>query len=90
MAVSFSPRWGGPAAASGALWNERLGGLGPNGPAADGPWSLDARGRYALRMPGGRLLAWSGGFSRSLAGWGLTIGGGLERAARASPAVSPR
>ena len=90
LSLSVSPRWGGPAAASGALWEERLGGLGPPGPAADGPWSLDARGRYALRLPGGRLLAWSGGFSRSEGGWGLTIGGGLELAARESPTESPR
>ena len=48
---------GGPAAASGALWEERLGGLGPPGPAVDGLWSLDARGRYALRLRDGRLLA---------------------------------
>ena len=81
LSFSVSPRWGGPAAASGALWEERLGGLGPPGATAYGPWSLDARGRYALRLPDGRLLAWSGGFSRSGAGWGLTIGGGLELAA---------
>ena len=90
LSLSVSPRWGGPAATSGALWEERLGGLGPPGPAADGPWSLDARGRYALRLPDGRLLAWSGGFSRSEGGWGLTIGGGLELAARESPTESPR
>ena len=90
LSFSVSPRWGGPAAASGALWDERLGGLGPRGPAAEGPWSLDARGRYALRLPGGRLLAWSGGFSRSGDGWGLTIGGGLELVTRASPPQSPR
>ena len=90
LSLSISPRWGGPAAATGALWEERLGGLGPLGPAADGPWSLDVRGRYALRLPGGRLLAWSGGLSRSYGGWILMIGGGLDLAARASPAESAR
>ncbi len=90
LSFSVSPRWGGPAAASGALWDDRLGGFGPPGPAADGPWSLDARGRYAQRLRGGRLLAWSGGFSRSGGGWGLTIGGGLELVTRSSPAESPR
>ncbi|MCY4573761.1 MAG: hypothetical protein OXF01_13270, partial [Gemmatimonadetes bacterium] len=78
LSLSVSPQWGGPAAASGALWRERLGGHGPPAAATDGPWSLDARGRYALRLPGGRLLAWSGGFSRSKSGWGLTVGGGFE------------
>ena len=90
LSLSVSPRWGGPAAASGALWEERLAGLGAHGTAAEGPWSLDARGRYALRLPGGRLLAWSGGISRSSGGWGLTLRGGLELAARAPPAESPR
>ena len=90
LSLSVSPRWGGPAAASGALWNDRHGALRPDAPDAGGPWSLDARGRYALRLPGGRLLAWSGGFSRSEGGWGLTIGGGLELFTRASPAESPR
>ena len=78
LSLSVSPRWGGPTAASGTLWGERLGGLGLSSPAADWPWSLDARARYALRLPGGSLLAWSGGFSRSDGHWGLTIGGGLE------------
>ena len=86
LSFSVSPRWGGPAAASGALWEERLGGLiGPTGRVADGSWSLDGRGRYALRLPDGRLLAWSGGFSRSVRGWGLTIGGGIELARIAQP-----
>ena len=78
MSLSVSPRWGGPAAASGALWEEQLGGLGPPGFARDKPWSLVARGRYALRLPGGRLVVWSGGFSRSARDWSLTIGGGIE------------
>ena len=81
LSLSVSPRWGGPTAASGALWEERLGGvIGPQDSAADRPWSLEARGRYALRLPRGRLLAWSGGLSRSAGGWGLTIGGGIETA----------
>ena len=81
LSLSVSPRWGGSAAASGALWEERFGGPGPAGaagPAADGPWSLDARGRYALRLPDGRLLACTGGVNRSSTGWGLTVAGGIE------------
>ncbi|MYC18634.1 MAG: tandem-95 repeat protein, partial [Gemmatimonadales bacterium] len=79
LSLSVSPRWGGPANASGALWEERLAGSsGPTGPASAAPWSLDARARWALRLPGGRILAWSGALDRSAGGWGLTISGGIE------------
>ena len=80
LSLSVSPRWGGSANATGALWNDRHGALRPDAPAADGSWALDARARYALRLPGGRLLAWSGGLARSADGYALTIGGGFEPA----------
>ena len=80
LSLSVSPRWGGSANATGALWNERHGALRPNAPAAPEPWSLDARGRWAVRLPGGRLLAWSGGLTRSARGYAFTIGGGFEAA----------
>ena len=85
LSLSVSPRWGGSTAASGVLWEEHLGRFGPPSLAAEWPWSLDARGRYALRLPDGSLLAWSGGFSRSEGNWGLTIRGGLKLAASESP-----
>ncbi|MXW66516.1 MAG: tandem-95 repeat protein [Gemmatimonadales bacterium] len=86
LSLSVSPRWGGPATASGALWQEQLAGSrGPTGPASAAPWSLDARARWALRLPGGRLLAWSGALDRSAGGWGLTISGGIEPRGLVSP-----
>ncbi len=79
LSLSVSPRWGGSANATGALWNDRHGALRPDAPAAatDGPWALDARGRWAVRLPDGRLLAWSGGLTRSALGYAFTIGGGI-------------
>ena len=82
LSLSISPRWGGPATGSGELWNERIGILHPPGTAADGPWLLDSRVRWAVRLPSGRLLAWSGEFTRSAQGYALTIGGGLKLAGR--------
>ena len=77
LSLSVSPRWGGSATVTGALWNDRHGALRPDAPAAQGPWTLDARGRWALRLPGDRLLAWSGGLTRSASGYAFTIGGGI-------------
>ncbi|MDE2663242.1 MAG: tandem-95 repeat protein [Gemmatimonadota bacterium] len=86
LSLSVAPRWGGPATSSGALWQEQVAGSsGPTGPAPIPPWSLDARARWALRLPGGRLIAWSGSLDHSTAGWGLTISGGIERARRPPP-----
>ena len=84
LSLSVSPRWGGPATGSGALWEEGPHGLQP-GPAPAAPWSLDAQARWALRMPGGRLLAWLGSLDRSAQGWNLTITGGIETAGPAPP-----
>ena len=84
LSLSVSPRWGGPATGSGTLWKE-----GPYGfqssPTPAAPWSLDAQARWALRMPGGRLLAWRGSLNRFGQGWNLTIMGGIETAGPAPP-----
>ena len=86
LSLSVSPRWGGPATSSGALWQEHVAGSsGPPGSASAAPWSLDARARWALRLPGGRLLAWSGQLDRSAGGWGLTISGGIETRSLVTP-----
>ena len=85
LSLSVSPRWGGSANATGGLWNDRQGALRPDAPAAPEPWSLDAHGRWAFRLPGGRLLAWSGGLTRSARGYAFTIGGGFEPAGPADP-----
>ncbi|WP_420448736.1 hypothetical protein [Candidatus Palauibacter sp.] len=77
LSLSVSPRWGGPATSSGTLWKERIHGFQP-GTAPTAPWALDAQARWALRLPGGRLFAWSGSLDRSGRGWGLTIIGGIE------------
>jgi hypothetical protein len=77
LSLSVSPRWGGSAGAAGALWNDRHGALRPDAPAAAEPWALDARGRWAVRLPDGRLLAWSGGLVRSARGYAFTLGGGF-------------
>ncbi len=77
LSLSVSPRWGGPASATGALWNEALPGRTPHGGGASEAWSLDAATRYAIRLPGGRFLTWSGNLDRSARGYALTIGGEL-------------
>ena len=78
LSLSVSPRWGGPAAANGALWRETLADRPLTGATARETWSLDAQARYALRLPGDRLLVWSGGLDRSAQGYALTLGGGIE------------
>ena len=77
LSLSVSPRWGGSTNATGALWNDRQGALRPDAPAAAEPWSLDARGRWAFRLPSGQLLVWSGGLAGSARGYAFTIGGGI-------------
>ena len=82
FSLSVSPRWGGPSTASGMLWEERFQGLRRGTasapvPASATPWSLDAQARWALRLPGGRLLAWLGSLDRSARGWGFAIRGGI-------------
>ena len=81
LSLSVSPRWGGPSAASGALWEERVH-RPRHEPTSAATWSLDAQARWALRLPGGRLLAWFGSLDRSSRGWGLAIRGGIELTGR--------
>ncbi|WP_419859627.1 Ig-like domain-containing protein [Candidatus Palauibacter sp.] len=78
LSLSISPSWGGPAATSGELWQEVLSHRTPVGAAEREAWSLDAQARYALRLPGGRLLAWSAELGRSAEGYALTLGAGIE------------
>ena len=77
LSLSVSPRWGGPAAPTGALWREQLALRTPAGYGPGEAWSLDAAARYGQRLPGGRLLKWFSSFNRSRRDWGLTVGLGL-------------
>ena len=85
LSLSVSPRWGGPAAGTGALWQEHAYRRRRPGQADSEPWTLDARGEYALRRPGGRLFTWVGSFNRSALGNRLTLGGRLGAVADALP-----
>ena len=86
----MSPRWGDLATGGDALWRDQIYsryapaasaggvGVGPRGePAANArdPWTLDLRGGYGLRMPGGRLLTWSASMNPSPDGPRFTLGG---------------
>ena len=76
FSLSLSPRWGGPARASGALLNGPLGGgLRGGGPDPQG-WTLDARVRYGVNLPGGLWLDLHGGYGSAAAtpSLGLKIG----------------
>ena len=85
LSLSVSPRWGGPAAGTGALWREQVHESRQPVRADREPWTLDARGEYALRLPGGRLFTWVGSFNRSALGNRLTLGGQLGTVADALP-----
>ena len=74
LSLAVSSRWGDTGAGTGVLWeNGRLHGRSLPGPAG-GAWTLDARGRYGLRL-GSRLLSWFGTVGRSTGESRLTIGG---------------
>ena len=82
--LSVSPRWGDLATGGDALWRDqiqsRYAGVGPRGePAANArdPWTLDVRGDYGMRLPGGRLLTWSASMNPSPEGPRFTLGGQL-------------
>ncbi len=77
LSLSVSPRWGGPSLATGVLWREQLASHRPSGYGSVEAWSLDAEARYGMRLPGGRLLNWSGSFDRSTYGWSVTVGVGI-------------
>ena len=77
LSLSVSPRWGGPASATGVLWREQLSARPPSGRHPREAWSLDAAARYGQRLPGGRLLEWYGSFIRTRRDWRLNVGVGF-------------
>ena len=77
LSLSVSPRWGGPASATGVLWREQLSARPMHDPGPREAWSLDAAARYGQRLPGGRLLEWYGSFIRSRRDWRLNVGVGF-------------
>ena len=73
LSLSASPRWG-DAAVGGTLWQEQVWrSYVPE--AAGAAWTLDARGEYGVRMPGGGLLMWFGSLNQSAHGRQLMVGG---------------
>ncbi|MYD13039.1 MAG: tandem-95 repeat protein, partial [Gemmatimonadetes bacterium] len=75
FSLSVSPRWGGPARASGALLNGPLGrGLRSGGPDPEG-WTLDARAGYGVSLPGGLRLDLHGSYGAACGGpsFGLSV-----------------
>ena len=77
FSLSVSPRWGGPATASGVLWNEALAGPSGYGPGAREMWTVGSAARYAHRMPGGSLVFLSGGVSSSDRRLAIVVRGGI-------------
>ena len=77
LSLSVSPRWGGPAVASGALWREKLVATPTRGPGAREAWTVDSSARYAHRLSGGSLVFLSGGFSSSIRGLAILVSGGI-------------
>ncbi len=83
--LSLSPRWGDAIAGGGALWQEQVYSRyvpaaadgGQTVPSARDPWALDLSGGYGMRMPGDRLLTWSGSLNHSSAGPRFTLGAQL-------------
>ena len=84
FSLSVSPRWGGPARASGALLNDPLGGgLRGGGPDRD-RWTLDARAGYGVNLPGGLRLDLHGSYGAAGGGpgFGLSVGRQASAAAK--------
>ncbi len=84
FSLSVSPRWGGPARASGALLNDPLGGgLRGGGPDRD-RWTLDARAGYGVNLPGGLRLDLHGSYGDAGGGpgFGLSVGRQASAAAK--------
>ena len=76
FSLSVSPRWGGPASASGALLHGPLGGgFRSGGPDPEG-WTLDARASYGVKLPGGLRLDLHGSYGAAGGGpgFGLSVG----------------
>ncbi|MYF13747.1 MAG: tandem-95 repeat protein [Acidobacteria bacterium] len=73
FSLSVSPRWGGPARASGALLHGPLGGgLRSGGPDPQG-WTLDARASYGVSLPGGLWLDLHGDYGAARGGPGFRL-----------------
>ncbi len=84
FSLSVSPRWGGPARASGALLRGPLGGgLRGGGPDRD-RWTLDARAGYGVNLPGGLRLDLHGSYGDAGGGpgFGLSVGRQASAAAK--------
>ena len=77
LSLSVSPRWGGPAVASGALWREKMVATPARGPGAREAWTVDSSARYAHRLSGGSLVFLSGGVSSSARGLAIVVSGGI-------------
>ncbi len=93
FSLSVSPRWGGPARATGELLRGPLGGrLRPGGPEP-GRWTLDARASYGVLLPGGLKLDAQGGYGGASGGLslGLSVGiRGVQGGRSAPPPVRKR
>ena len=84
FSLSVSPRWGGPARATGQLLHGPLGGrLRPGGPDP-GRWTLDARASYGVLLPGGLKLDAQGGYGGASGGLGLSLRVGMPDNSRAA------
>ena len=88
LSVAVSPRWGDAAHAGGALWREQLA---QRSTLAFAPplWTLETRGDYRMRLGGG-LLTLFGGYSDSVMGHRLLIGGTWDPFARRIAPVDGR
>ena len=88
LSVAVSPRWGDAARAGGALWREQLA---QRSTLAFAPplWTLETRGDYRMRLGGG-LLTLFGGYSDSVMGHRLLIGGTWDPFARRIAPVDGR
>ena len=73
LTLSLSPRWGAPATASDALWQEEVYGQATGGTGAD-ERALDARVDYGLTLPAGGLLTPFGVYGQSPYGRRLQVG----------------
>ena len=90
FSLSVSPRWGGPARASGALMRGPLGGgFRRARPEVEG-WTLDARAHYGVGLPGGLWLDLHGGYGSATAtpSLGLEVGVRAVQGGEKSPMPS--
>ena len=96
LTLSLSPRWGAPATASDALWQEEVYGQATGGTGAD-ERALDARVDYGMTLPAGGLLTPFGVYGQSPYGRRLQVGllisrlgpVGLEASGERTPSRDP-